>query len=334
VNVTVTPLVNSPRLVDNAAAGPTYVEISPEPVVTPDAVRAQLDRLLAADAFASAGRLSRLLRYLVERTLSGDGARLKEYALGVDVFDRGDAYDPRLDSIVRVEVRRLRARLDEYYRGPGAADPIVIAIPRGAYAPVFTAVASVASETAGPSPPAPLLQADRSGHSPRALRSFGAAGIAAVVLAAVFLASMLSWRPAAPTAQASPGPSIAVLPFEHYSTDPADAMAAARLTDAVTTELARLGTLSVVSRTTASRFADGRHDARETAPMLGVDFIVESTVTIDGGRIGVVARLVSGEIDRKVWVGEYDVPASEMAELSRRVAAEAAARALTYRATR
>jgi hypothetical protein len=43
---------------------------------------------------------------------------------------------------------------------------------------------------------------------------------------------------------------------------------------------------------------------------------------------------VSGEIDRKVWVGEYDVPASEMAELSRRVAAEAAARALTYRATR
>lgn len=92
MNVTVTPLVNGSRLVDNALRDPTDVEISPDPVVTPDAVRAQLDRILAADAFASAGRLSRLLRYLVERTLSGDGPRLKEYVLGVDVFDRGDAW--------------------------------------------------------------------------------------------------------------------------------------------------------------------------------------------------------------------------------------------------
>jgi TolB-like protein len=154
------------------------------------------------------------------------------------------------------------------------------------------------------------------------------------VLAAMLVASMLSWRPAAPTARASPGPSIAVLPFEHYSLDPADAITAARLTDGVTTELARLGTVSVVSRTTASQLSEGRRAPGEIVRMLNVDFIMESTVRIDGGRIAVTARLVRGEIDRKVWVGEYDAPASELAGLSHRIAAEAAARALAYRAAR
>jgi adenylate cyclase len=306
-----------------------HVEIRPAPpVVTADAVRAQLDRILAADLFANTGRISRLLRYVVERTIAGDGPQLKEYVLGIDVFDRGDGYDPRLDSIVRVEVRRLRARLDEYYRGPGAADPVLITIPRGAYAPVFSAPlpSAVSAEADSPPPMGP----DASARSARAFRWLAATGLVAVVLAAMFVAAVVSRRSALPSAEASTVRSIAVLPFEHYSTDPADAMTAARLTDGVTTELARLGTLSVVSRTTASQYADGGRAAREIATALDADFIMESTVRIEGGHLTVVARLVRGQLDRKVWVGEYDAPVSAMEELSRRIAAESAIGALQY----
>jgi TolB-like protein len=309
-----------------------HVEIRPAPqVVTPDAVRAQLDRILAADLFANTGRISRLLRYVVERTIAGDGPQLKEYVLGTDVFDRGDGYDPRLDSIVRVEVRRLRARLDEYYRGPGAADPVVITIPRGAYAPVFSA--PLPSAVSAPADAIPPMGPDPSARPVRAFRWLAATGLVAVVLAAMFVAAVVSRRSAVPSAaEASTVRSIVVLPFEHYSTDPAHAMTAARLTDSVTTELARLGTLSVVSRTTASQYADGLRAAREIATALDADFIMESTVRIEGGHLSVVARLVSGPLDRKVWVGEYDAPVSAIGELSRRIAAESAAGALKYQA--
>jgi hypothetical protein len=100
-------------------------------------VRRQLDRILDSRGFAGSVRLKRFLRFVVEQELAGEGARLKEYAIGVEVFDRKEPYDPRLDSIVRVEAGRLRSKIDEYYAGDGAADEIRISLPRGAYVPVF-----------------------------------------------------------------------------------------------------------------------------------------------------------------------------------------------------
>ena len=307
------------------------MENSPEPqVVPPDDVRAQLERILASNVFANAGRMSRLLRYVVERTMGGDGSQLKEYVLGTDVFDRGESYDPRLDSIVRIEARQLRARLDEYYRGPGAEDPVVITIPRGSYAPVFSPSPGVPGGKSAHQAPAPLAPPEAGPPQARSIRSAALLGIVGVGLAAMLLAAAVSWRPGTPAARASTAPSIAVLPFQHYSTDGADGMTAARLTDSVTTELARLGTLSVVSRTTLSRYAGDLRPAREIARDLDADFLMESTITRDGGRIRVVTRLVNGELDRKIWVGEYEGAASEIEALSRRIATESAAGALTY----
>jgi len=104
-----------------------------------DAVRAQLERILVSAGFANADRLSRFLRFVVERTLDGEGDQLKEYRLGTEVFDRPSDYDPRLDSIVRVEARRLRSKLAEYYDGTGRADPTVIRVDKGGYAASFEA---------------------------------------------------------------------------------------------------------------------------------------------------------------------------------------------------
>src|SRR5436190_23711130 len=84
------------------------------------AIRAHLDRILATESFSRAGSLSRLLSFLVHRTLDGQAEQLKEYTLGVEVFDRGESFDPRLDTIVRVQARKLRAKLEKYYQ---TADP-------------------------------------------------------------------------------------------------------------------------------------------------------------------------------------------------------------------
>ncbi len=105
--------------------------------VPADAARAALDKLLASKHFAQSDRLTRFLRFTVEHTLQGRAASLKEYLLGVEVFDRKPSYDPRVEPIVRVEARRLRTKLQKYYETDGRDDPLRIELPTGSYAPVF-----------------------------------------------------------------------------------------------------------------------------------------------------------------------------------------------------
>ncbi|HLK50000.1 MAG TPA: hypothetical protein VKT49_17775, partial [Bryobacteraceae bacterium] len=103
-----------------------------------DAVRSQLERILADPLFSGADRRASLLRFLVEESLKGQGASLKEALLAVEVFGRTGDHDPKVDSLVRVEMGRLRSRLIEYYAQQGSADPVRIQIPKGRYEPVFT----------------------------------------------------------------------------------------------------------------------------------------------------------------------------------------------------
>jgi len=94
-------------------------------------------QILEAPAFQKSKRLARFLTFAVERTLAGEEAALKEMVLGVEVFDRGPAFDPRVDPIVRIDARRLRARVTEYYQADGADDPVVIEFEPGSYVPKF-----------------------------------------------------------------------------------------------------------------------------------------------------------------------------------------------------
>src|SRR5579864_8213953 len=102
-----------------------------------NAVRRELERVLASKGFARNERLSRFLRVVVERHLEGRDGDLKESVIGIEVFGRQLGFDPKQDSTVRREAGRLRGRLAEYYAREGRADAVVIEIPRGGYAPVF-----------------------------------------------------------------------------------------------------------------------------------------------------------------------------------------------------
>ena len=105
--------------------------------VPPESVMARLEQIVKSPPLGSSPSLCRFLRYVVQETLAGRSGSLKEYSLGVAVFDRGDNFDPRLDPIVRVQARNLRVRLSQYYSGPGVEDTVVIDLPKRTYVPVF-----------------------------------------------------------------------------------------------------------------------------------------------------------------------------------------------------
>jgi serine/threonine-protein kinase len=102
-----------------------------------EAIRRQLEKVAAHSLFSRSERMARFLRLAVERALDGKGEQLKEYLIGVEVFDRSPSYDPRVDPIVRVEARRLRAKLKAYYEGDGRHDAVRFAFRPGSYAPEF-----------------------------------------------------------------------------------------------------------------------------------------------------------------------------------------------------
>ncbi len=105
--------------------------------VPDEEVQDHLARLLASKTFQQVDRLKRFARFIADEVLAGRGADLKEYVIGVQVFGREASFDPRTDPIVRVQARRLRARLERYYREEGHADGVVIELPKGGYAPSF-----------------------------------------------------------------------------------------------------------------------------------------------------------------------------------------------------
>lgn len=288
----------------------------------PAAVRASLERVLASRTFAGAERLSRFLRFIVERTLDGHGDEVKEYLLGVEVFDRTDAFDPRLDTIVRVEARRLRARLADYYREDGAADAVVIGLPRGGYVPTFEPRPAAAEA-------APPVAAD-AGEAPVQIDALSARLVpAAIVLLVIVAAGLgLTWRS---TARPDGAPvTLAVLPLVNYSGDPRYDTLAARVTDGIITELARVPAVAVRSRTSVLQYKDVRRPLREIARSLAVEVVMEGGVVAEKGDVKVDVRLVSAATDRKFWVETFVGRQKEMRALEQRIA-QAAAAALARR---
>jgi TolB-like protein/Tfp pilus assembly protein PilF len=101
-----------------------------------ESIRTQLRKILSSSTFARSERLARFLNFTVDETLEGRGDHLKEFVVGVEVFDKTEKYDPRMDPIVRVEARRLREKLRKYYETEGRDDLVYIDFPTGGYTPV------------------------------------------------------------------------------------------------------------------------------------------------------------------------------------------------------
>lgn len=127
-----------------------------------EGVNQALARLLAWPDIARSPQLANFLSYIVERRLVGDAASIKAYSIAVDVFGRSPDFDPQADPIVRVQARRLRGLLDQYYRGPGVDDPLRIQLPIGRYVPDF--VDSATEPSAKPIGRDPPITTDPPSH--------------------------------------------------------------------------------------------------------------------------------------------------------------------------
>jgi Malectin domain len=99
--------------------------------------RLAVDRVLHSGIFEKAPRLEKFFLYICRLHFEGRAGQIKEYSIAIEALGRPADFDPKKDSIVRVEAHRLRKRLEEYYRGPGVGDPVHIVIPNGQYRPHF-----------------------------------------------------------------------------------------------------------------------------------------------------------------------------------------------------
>jgi Tol biopolymer transport system component len=114
--------------------------------------RAFLDKVCASAEFARSEQMSRFLRFLVEQRISGETTVLSERLIGVRVFGKEPGWDPREDTIVRTEARRLRSKIDSYYLGVGREDRVRFSLPKGAYR-VQIEIAEAVPEPVQPSAP-------------------------------------------------------------------------------------------------------------------------------------------------------------------------------------
>ena len=130
------------------------------------------------------------------------------------------------------------------------------------------------------------------------------ASIALVALLAAALAYFLVFQRgrsvAAPTIQ-----SLAVLPLSNLSGDSTQEYFADGMTEALTTELARLGALRVISRTSAMQYKGAHKSIPEIAGELNVDGIVEGSVVRSGDRVKIDVKLIRAGVDQSLWAQTY-----------------------------
>lgn len=284
------------------------------------AVRSELEKVLASKSFAGASRSSRFLRYVVDQTLEGHADTLKEYKLGLEVFDRGDDFDPRVDSVVRVEARQVRFKLADYYSGPGSDDEIVITLPKGGYAAKFDSQLRktdpsrlVALKTQPQLPGPPLTR--------RVSKRGVVVAVTGLVLAAV--GGVWLWKNASLTLP--PSNSIAVLPFANLSSDPRNQYFSDGLTDEITGELSRIKELRVIARSSAFQFRGKDKDVTEVGKQLGVATILEGSVERYGDRVKIVARLERVSDGAHMWARTYERQTKDLFDVQSELAEAIAA---------
>src|SRR5580658_8030985 len=99
----------------------------------------QIENIIKSHSLRGSESLCKLLLYLAKQSLYHPEAPLKEYQIATEVYGRPADFDPQSDSTIRVQAGRLRLKLAEYYDEEGAADPVVVKIPKGSYHLTFEA---------------------------------------------------------------------------------------------------------------------------------------------------------------------------------------------------
>jgi adenylate cyclase len=266
-----------------------------------DAVRGELERLLASAEFVASDRLKEFLRFVVEHRLAGRADGLKAYTIALEVFGRDSTFDPQTDPVVRMEASKLRRRLERYYLGAGRDDPVRIDIPKGGYAPTFrycpdTGIGRIVARPATATRRRPVYRWW---------------GLGALALAGVLL--LLALRSEGPMVGADGGraplqerrPAIVVMPLEDLSEGQAGEVFAGGLTDELASNLMRSGEFRLYS-------IYGRSLTEPTAgpaalsERLDVGYVVKGSVRGRPDRVRLIVHLIDAQTGQFVWTDTYD----------------------------
>jgi serine/threonine-protein kinase len=286
---------------------------------TDDAIRDQLEKIITSATFQGAHRAIRLLQFLVDQTLSGKASTLKEYTLGVDGLGRAPSFDPRTDSIVRVEASRLRNRLELYYAKDGAFDAIQIALPRGGYAPRFEPCPIAAERPANPDD----KTAGASHFPPNGAfsnpRSRLRVAVAVLALSAMVFALILYSRPNPETYSQS----LAVLPF---SSEEQTISLADGLTENLINNLSRLSNLRVIARSTAFKFRGKEGDPIQVGKDLNAGTVVSGRFALlHDDNFTMQVEMVNAASGAQIWGDQYAGKLAEIPSVQERIGTQIAA---------
>jgi len=305
------------------------------PAETPflEAVREEMEKVLASCTFRAAKGQRNFLRYAVEQTVAGHGDEIKEYSVGVEVFHRGDAFDPRLDPIVRIEARNLRLRLAKYYEGEGVHDDLRIELSKGSYTPSFRAIASPLpakpeTDENPPDDPADRLAGVSAAPQRVTDQVLSFAGRSRWTLAALLIlltglsAYLFLGLAKRGNAVSTDSPSIVVLPFLNRSDDPGrdTEVFSDGLTDELIDLLGRVPGLHVVARTSAFQFKGQALDIRKIGRALNVGTVLEGSVRKYGDRLRITVQLNDAANGFHLWSRSYDRELKDSLAVQREIA--------------
>ena len=257
-----------------------------------------LEKLLATSTFAGAARSQALLRFLAQRAWFDGDAAVNEVVIALDHLGRdARTFDPKTDSVVRVELSRLRKRLDTCFAGELADAPWRITLPSGSYAPQF-ARREVTLPPVLPSPAvsgepmaqvAPLIREPQISPSVRPWQRVPRVAWAIAGAAALAVSGWALWQSG--SSHVDPGDVVAVMPFT-CAIDAAEDLFCDGLADEVLDKLVRVPELKVIARTSSFKFKGKPIDAREAGKLLGAKYLVEGSLQREGDSYKLVAQMV------------------------------------------
>lgn len=295
-------------------------EISPERV---ELVRSHLKEIVASRAFAGSKRAQDFLQLILEHALAGRYDCLRERMIGAEMFGRPIDYDTANDAVVRVKATEVRKKLAQYYQESERKPAVRIELPIGSYVPKFqwesleaaptgseaelppvaeetTAQEAIEERSQAKSDEPPSLPGQPLRRPPRVP--------AALVLGLVLLAivSYVGFQWWARHSNAPPEiRSIAILPLQNLSGDPAQEYFADGITEELIADLGQVSALRVISRTSAMTYKGTKKTLPEIARELDVDAIVEGSMVREGKQVRITAQLIDARTDHHIWAHSY-----------------------------
>jgi TolB-like protein/Tfp pilus assembly protein PilF len=287
-------------------------------------VRDHLKEVLASHVFAGSKRTQDFLQLIVGHALAEDFDKLRERMIGAEMFGRPVGYDTGNDSVVRVKATELRKKLAQYYVESKGKQAVRIELPSGSYVPHFhfqqleseppaptlpvTSAEPIAPQLseppyATPTAPSQKLLPIPTLKSRRPFRVVAGSLLGFALLALLGYAGFKIWL-----SRTSTQPeihSIAILPLENLSGDPAQEYFADGMTEELINDLGQVSTLRVISLTSSMSYKGTKKKLPEIARELAVDGVVEGGVLREGNQVRISAQLVDARSDRPVWAHTY-----------------------------